>query len=189
MAPIGSLSPPLPSPAHPTAGPGRRGASGTGELTTEEQQAVKALKRRDQEVRTHEQAHKAVGGSLTAGPFYEYTKGPDGQRYATGGEVTIDTAPEREPDATIRKMDIVKRAALAPAEPSPQDRAVAARAEALRAQAQADLLEQQQAARDGQDGGRPAVTAEAASQAYRRAATITEPPGGPPQPIRFARSI
>lgn len=183
MAPIGSLTPALPFPAVPAAG--RRAASGAGELTPEEQQAVKALKRRDQEVRTHEQAHKAVGGSLTAGPFYEYTKGPDGQRYATGGEVTIDTAPEREPDATIRKMDIVKRAALAPAEPSPQDRAVAARADALRAQAQAELLDLQQAARQGQGGAPATVSPDAASQAYRRAATIGSAAPAGAQPIRF----
>lgn len=185
MAPVGSLSGALPSPAVPSPGSGRGAAPGA-RLTEEEQQAVKALKRRDQEVRTHEQAHKAVGGALASGPYYEYTKGPDGQRYATGGEVKIDTAPEREPEATIRKMDIVKRAALAPAEPSPQDRAVAARADAIRGQAQAELLELQQAERTGEPaGGGPRIGPDAAAGAYRRAATITATVLGGTQPSRF----
>ena len=56
--------------------------------------------------------------------------GPDGNRYAIGGEVSIDVAPvDGDPEATIAKMEIVKAAALAPAEPSAQDRKVAAIAE------------------------------------------------------------
>lgn len=93
-------------------------------------------------MRAHEQAHATVGGTYTSAPRYDYTVGPDGKRYAIGGEVQIDATPVRDnPEATIRKMDIVIRAALAPAEPSPQDLAVARSAQQTRTQAQRELNE------------------------------------------------
>ena len=99
------------------------------ELTKQEQQVVNELKQRDRAVRQHEQAHKAVAGSYAmGGPFYQYQTGPDGKRYAVGGHVSIDTGKEGDAEATIRKMDTVRRAALAPSDPSPQDRSVAAQA-------------------------------------------------------------
>ena len=99
------------------------------ELTTQEQQVVNELKQRDRAVRQHEQAHKAVAGSYAmGGPFYQYQTGPDGKRYAVGGHVSIDTGKEGDAETTIRKMETVRRAALAPSDPSPQDRSVAAQA-------------------------------------------------------------
>lgn len=117
--------------------------SSTGEPLSKEQEAqVRELKKRDAEVKAHEQAHAAVGGAYASAPKYTYTRGPDGKKYAVGGEVQIDTSPERTPDATIRKMDIVIRAALAPAEPSSQDRAVARQAQQQRLEAQQQLAQQ-----------------------------------------------
>lgn len=86
------------------------------------------LKQRDQEVRQHEQTHKAVGGNYAGAISYEYQQGPDGKRYAVGGEVSIDVSPEKDPAATVAKMRQVRAAALAPAQPSAQDRSVAAEA-------------------------------------------------------------
>jgi hypothetical protein len=138
--------------------------SSTGEPLTKEQEAqVRQLKQRDAEVRAHEQAHATVGGSYAGAPQYTYTKGPDGKKYATGGEVQIDTSPERTPEATIRKMDIVIRAALAPAEPSSQDRAVARQAQQQRLEAQQQLLEQREAER--QERTAPGETDEASALA------------------------
>ncbi len=116
-------------------------------LSKEEQKQVDELKKRDQEVRNHEEAHQRVGGQYASAPSYEYQQGPDGKNYAVGGQVQIDTAPvEGDPDATIAKMEIVKRAALAPAEPSGQDRAVAAQADATAQQAQAEKMEMEREA-------------------------------------------
>lgn len=111
------------------------------ELSEEEQKEVEDLKKRDQEVRIHEQAHAATGGQyVTGGPTYEYEKGPDGTRYATGGHVSIDTSPiADDPEATIEKAQIIKRAALAPAEPSSTDRSVAAKATQMEQQARQEL--------------------------------------------------
>jgi len=122
------------------------------ELTDEEEQQVRDLKKRDAEVKAHEQAHAAVGGSYASAPTYEYTTGPDNKQYAIGGEVQIDSAPvPNNPEATIRKMDIVIRAALAPAEPSSQDKQVAAQAAQTRAQAQAELAKQKAGALKRED--------------------------------------
>jgi hypothetical protein len=120
-----------------------------GDLSQEEQAVVAELRARDREVRDHEQAHARVGGPYAGEPSYSYQTGPDGQRYAIGGEVAIDVAPiDGDPEATIQKMEVVKAAALAPAEPSGQDRKVAALADAQRMQAIADLASLRQAVSD-----------------------------------------
>ena len=112
-------------------------------LTPAEQRQVAALAQRDAEVRRHEQAHSAVGGQYAGAPRYQYTTGPDNKRYAVAGEVSIDVSPiPGDPRATIAKMQIVRRAALAPTEPSAQDRQVAAQAQAEIARAQSELAEE-----------------------------------------------
>lgn len=110
-----------------------------------ELELVRELKQRDQEVRAHEQAHAAVGGQLAGGATYTYQQGPDGVRYAVGGEVQIDMSKvPNDPQATLDKMQLVQRAALAPAEPSSQDRQVAAQAGQVAAQAMADIAQERQ---------------------------------------------
>lgn len=122
----------------------KTGSPGVAKQSAEEQNQIAALKSRDQEVRTHEMAHMMVGGNLVRkGASYQYQTGPDGQRYAVGGEVSIDSsAVNGDPAATIRKMEQVKRAALAPAEPSSQDRAVASAAAQTEAAARQELMQQ-----------------------------------------------
>lgn len=110
------------------------------QLELVEQAEIRELAARDREVRAHEQAHMAVGGQYAGGVSYDYSRGPDGRLYATGGSVSIDISPVAgDPAATITKMQQVQRAALAPAEPSGQDRAVAAQAAQLIAQARAEI--------------------------------------------------
>ena len=111
-------------------------------LTEADRRKVEQLKRRDQEVREHERAHKTAGGSITGSARFNFTRGPDGKQYAVGGEVSIDvsTVPGK-PDATFHKMEMVKRAALAPRNPSGQDRSVAARADAEIIKAKQELAE------------------------------------------------
>ncbi|MCK8096419.1 putative metalloprotease CJM1_0395 family protein [Pseudoalteromonas sp. 1CM17D] len=105
-----------------------------------EQQQIEELKARDTEVRVHEQAHASVGGQYAGSPSYEYQRGPDGTNYAVGGEVQIDVSEiPGDPQATIDKMQTVRAAALAPAEPSSADRAIAADATQKMAAAQAEL--------------------------------------------------
>lgn len=112
-------------------------------LQTQEQQEIRQLAARDREVRSHEQAHAAVGGRYAGSPVYEFVRGPDGVSYAVGGEVSIDTSPiPGNPEATIAKAQQIRRAANAPAEPSSQDRRVAAEAVLMEAQARAELRQE-----------------------------------------------
>lgn len=113
-------------------------------LTDEEKQEVNSLKTTDRKVHAHEQAHMAAGGNLVkGGPSFDYQTGPDGKRYAVGGEVSIDTSEvEGESQATIVKAGQIRRAALAPADPSGQDRAVAAEAATMAFRAQMELMGQ-----------------------------------------------
>lgn len=121
-----------------------------GDLSEGEQKQVDELKKIDKEVRAHETAHKNAGGQYASNPTYSYTVGPDNQRYATSGEVQIDASPiDGDPEATIAKMDVVIAAALAPAEPSSQDRKVAATAVTTRNQARAELLSQRKEEENG----------------------------------------
>jgi hypothetical protein len=119
----------------------------TAEQARQIQLEVAQLSGRDRAVRAHEQAHSAVGGNYAGAPSYTFKRGPDGRSYAIGGEVGIDVSTiANDPAATVRKMEQVQRAALAPADPSGQDISVAARAQALAAQARADLSTQQREA-------------------------------------------
>lgn len=126
--------------AKPAADTGSDEAGVSPQQQAQQQQQIAALASRDREVRSHEQAHTAVGGSYAGAPTYSFKRGPDGQAYAVGGEVSIDVSPiPNDPAATLRKMEVVQRAALAPAEPSAQDLRVAAQAQVLAAQARSEL--------------------------------------------------
>lgn len=115
----------------------------------EELQTIRELAQRDREVRNHEQAHQAVGGQYAGAMSLTYTTGPDGKRYAVAGEVSIDISPvPGNPEATMDKAERIRRAALAPAEPSAQDRAVAAQATQLQIDAQAELRQMEREARE-----------------------------------------
>lgn len=106
------------------------------------EQQVSELSARDREVRVHEAAHAAVGGQYAGSPSFGYDTGPDGRRYAVSGEVPIDASPVAgDPEATLRKMRIVQSAALAPADPSEQDRRVAALASQMAQQARVQLTQ------------------------------------------------
>ncbi|WP_049824332.1 putative metalloprotease CJM1_0395 family protein [Desulfurivibrio alkaliphilus] len=166
------------------------------ELSREEKLEVARLQQLDSQVKAHEMAHLAVAGPYArGGASFTYTTGPDGKKYAVGGEVSIDTSREPSPEATIRKMRIIRAAALAPADPSPQDRKVAAQADAAMTEARRELemirLEQQrEAARHeldmrfigaGEGGLDPAADNEP------EAATYT-PPFGPASPVAARRA-
>ena len=119
---------------------------GNNQLSPAQQKQVEELKKRDTDVHLHEAAHLAAAGGLArSGASFTFQTGPDGKQYAVGGDVQIDTSPvPNDPQATIAKMRTVQAAALAPADPSSEDRAVAAQAAAKAAQAQAQLGTQHQ---------------------------------------------
>ena len=164
-------------------------AAEAAKLRQEELQLAELISR-DREVRTHEQAHAAVGGSYAGAPTYTFKTGPDGRRYAVGGEVSIDTSPvPNDPEATLRKMEVVIRAALAPAEPSAQDRRVAAQASVQAAEARVELAQQrreeQVAAAEERAALRAEREAEEEAEADKKAADSAAPQQGLPEPPRL----
>lgn len=135
MTPLAPIAP---------SGPGTAPALG-GRMGPAQARELADLKARDQQVRAHEAAHLAAAGGLArGGASYTYQRGPDGGVYAVGGEVSIDTSPvPGNPAATLAKAQQIQAAAMAPADPSSQDRSVAAAASAMAARAQRDLQQVQ----------------------------------------------
>jgi hypothetical protein len=76
---------------------------------------------------------------LAGAVSYTYTQGPDGRSYITGGEVPIHLPVSIDPEETLRNMEQVQRAALAPGNPSGQDMSVAGQAAAAAAIARQEL--------------------------------------------------
>lgn len=151
--------------------------TGKSELTDEERKQVEDLQKRDVEVRRHEAAHKAAAGSLAGGgPSFETQQGPDGRSYAVGGEVSIDTSPvEGDPQATILKMQQIRAAALAPANPSAQDRQVAAAATRAEQQARAESSQESAEAQPDESRSTAASSPAAASSSPFGASRPTSP--------------
>lgn len=140
--------------SRPLAANGAGNAAGTTALSPADAAVVRKLKARDQAVRQHEMAHLAASGGLAvSGASYTYQRGPDGVNYAVGGEVNIDTSRGRTPEETLRRAEIIRNAALAPADPSGQDRAVAAAATQMALQAQTEIARQQVAGAQAGDTG------------------------------------
>jgi hypothetical protein len=115
--------------------PTAKAGVGTSELSADEQEMIIELAQRDRAVHSHEAAHQAAGGGLVGAASYSYQIGPDGRSYAVGGECPIQMSGGQTPDETISIAQRVRSAALAPANPSAQDLAVANAAAQMEMQA------------------------------------------------------
>lgn len=118
------------------------GQKNIGELSLEEQRIVSELQAADTNVRAHEAAHMAAGGGLTSPASYTYEQGPDNKMYAVAGEVGISTSEGNTPQESLNKAQTIRRAALAPADPSPQDLKVAAQAASMEMSARAQIMQE-----------------------------------------------
>ncbi len=113
------------------------------QLSRSEREQLRRLKQRDQEVRLHEMAHMVSAGPYASGPpSFTYQVGPDGKRYAIGGEVNVDTAPEETPEATILKMQTIRRASVSTTDQSVKDVQVAAQAAMTEMRARAQIRDE-----------------------------------------------
>jgi hypothetical protein len=149
--------------------------AGRESLTPEQQQQVQKLKQTDQKVREHEAAHMAAGAGLTGGAHFEYARGPDGRQYAVAGEVKIEVSPAQTPEQTLDKAKRIQAAALAPADPSSQDRAVAAQAAQMATQAQAEISRERQTGEAGDAAGGISTRETRAVAAYANQEPQPEP--------------
>ena len=113
------------------------------ELSEDEKRLVLDLQSRDAEVKAHESAHQS-GGASTGAATFSYQQGPDGKMYAIGGEVSISVKSGSTPQETIANARAVMSAALAPADPSGQDQAVASSAAMMIAKAEQQIAKEKQ---------------------------------------------
>lgn len=142
--------------------------NGLKELTEAELKEVKTLQARDTEVRAHEQAHLiAAGPHALGGAKFKTTKGPDGNSYATSGHVSVDISKEKNPEATVAKMRTVKKAALAPGNPSSADRSVASQAAMIEQQAQKEINQENLIGNDREPVERKTEKANSESTSYQ----------------------
>ncbi|MER2517673.1 MULTISPECIES: putative metalloprotease CJM1_0395 family protein [Candidatus Accumulibacter] len=146
-------------------------ASAASGLSAEDLRLIDQLSATDRQVRTHELAHMAAGAGLAGGATFTYQVGPDNQRYAVAGEVSIDTSPGGDPEETIAKAQQIRAAALAPADPSSQDQKVAAMATQMASVARLELAAQERAQK--QPPAQESVArGSAASAAYQAVAAV-----------------
>jgi hypothetical protein len=109
-------------------------------LSAGERRELQTMERNDRAVRADELSQRAAAGGYADGTRVRYQVGPDGRRYAVDSQVTFDTTPvPGDPGATLRKMEVVSRAATAATDPSATDRSAAAEAQQLMRQARAQL--------------------------------------------------
>jgi len=143
------------------------------ELSPEAKRMLESLKARDKEVRAHEAAHlAAAGGIAKGGAQFSMQRGPDGNNYAVGGEVSVDTSSvPNNPQATIAKARQIASAALAPADPSPQDRSVAARARQMETNAAAELASKSNESSEKKNQNALTAIGQQATNAYRANST------------------
>ena len=162
----------------PTGGP-HTNQLGPKRLTPDQVRLVQELSQIDQKVRAHEAAHQAAAGSLGGAVSFSYETGPDGKSYAVGGEVPVDMSSGRTPQETLSHAEQIRAAALAPADPSPQDLSVAAQASEMEAAAREQIMQQQLAAMHATQTGRAGQVAVLGAQALRgRAVSLTRSGAG-----------
>lgn len=158
----------------------------TTELNKQEKREVDQLEKRDTEVRTHEQQHKSAGGGVAGTIQLEYEVGPDGKQYAVGGEVKVDTSKEETPEKTIQKAQQIKRAALAPSDPSHQDHSVATKAQRMETEARQELNDE---SHDDAGLSNPSVSSDSqTSSEETQPADLLPSPNDLPQVIRNERT-
>lgn len=110
------------------------------ELSQKEVAQVRELQSIDRNAKAHEAAHQAAGGGLAGAASFTYTRGPDNQMYATAGEVPVSMQKGNTPEETIANARQIAAAAMAPADPSPQDYKVAANAAKMEFEARAEAM-------------------------------------------------
>ncbi|MSP67671.1 MAG: hypothetical protein EXQ96_06170 [Alphaproteobacteria bacterium] len=91
-------------------------------LTGREASLVQSLEDRDRDVRLHEEAHFEAGSPFTSLPEYFTVTGPDGRSYAISGVTPMDSSLAlRDKEEVLQKLNTLRRAALAPRQPSSHD--------------------------------------------------------------------
>lgn len=130
---------------------------------------ILAAQRRERSVIRHEEAHMQAGGQYAGAASYIYQKGVDGKGYIVGGEVTMQVPAGGDLERLKAALERVKRAAMAPADPSPQDMQTAAMASARQAAVNQEITRKKALERYEKDKLEHASRVEAAAvEPFRR---------------------
>ena len=87
---------------------------GTQNRTLNANTELRQLQQVDRQTRARQAMQRAAAGRFAGQARYTYTTGPDQRRYAVEGDTPIDLRPvPNDPQATVRKMRQVRRAAMA----------------------------------------------------------------------------
>jgi hypothetical protein len=78
-------------------------------LTANERSKLAQLRMKDAAVRSQQFSQIAVAGSLASGTNTEFTSGPDGRLYATGGKIEVDTNPGSTPLESLSRASRLRR--------------------------------------------------------------------------------
>jgi len=137
----------------------------------------------DGAVKAHEKTHLLTLGAYAQGGIsYDFIILPTGEKYAVGGSVGVDMKPvPGDPEATIRKMRIIRAASLGPMDPSGPDKHIAETALLIEMLAKHELE-----TRDNEKTGKK-PTAPRINGA-QKIADIQPVPGDPEATIRKAES-
>lgn len=99
------------------------------------------------EIFQHESAHQSAAGAFGGGINIEY--GANGIPVGGHVDVQMPSLDSENPEGSVQHAETVKRAALAPSDPSGQDMSVASQAQAILGQAQVLVQQKQQREQQG----------------------------------------
>jgi SprA-related family len=138
-----SLPKATPPVVKPDAIPAKKLQPDTLQLSDADLLEISKLKARDTRLRQHEQAHHAASAGVdVSSASFTYQKGPNGVNYAVSGDVRIGTSAAGTPEDRLAQAAMIIDVALAPVDPTPTDRAVAAQARSVAQQASAEIMQQ-----------------------------------------------
>lgn len=111
--------------------------------TIQQKQVVASMERKDRAVRAEEYAKAARLGQHGRGsPRFKFETGPNGHRYATEGQLAVNTREGSTPEVSIRKARAIKSASLTVGKVTTTDRKMAAQALLLEMQARSKIVKE-----------------------------------------------
>ena len=99
----------------------------------------KQLELSQTQIQRHIESHRAVTTQHSSPPNYQYQP-LDGALYIVSGDVVFDTSAEpNNPQATLKKAQLIRMASMAPIDPSLQDRNASQQAMMMVTQAKGEI--------------------------------------------------
>jgi hypothetical protein len=123
-------------------------------LSSRELVQLGQLRVQETQIRSRELARTTVAAAYAEPPRFEYTEGPDGRRYITGGNAEIDTSSGTSAEQNMAKARAMRAAAMASGDAARQDQAVEAAASRLESEARDELAQERSEAVEARESAR-----------------------------------